>query len=686
MHRGTTFRAATTALTALAVVAAGLVASSGAAHAAGGLGESGKATYVVSDSGKPVSVTQTVTVTNEQAPTATKFFYWDGYSLWLPNGGSNLKAVSNGLSLPVTTKSVDGQKYADVAFPNPLRHGQSRTFTVTYAIRGAPPRSATPGRVGKGFAAIDVYSPGDAGRASVEIVAPRWMTLDLAEDYDESHRGDNRVATLRGGGPNGLWSLLSLRDPSQTLKKEVMVDDHAFDVVAFPGDTAWVAHITTSLPPILRELERLTGQDWPTARTTIAEDFSRQVYGWDGTYTDGNISISEATDPALLAHELAHAWANYTRLDQRWLTEGLAQELATQVMATTKGKDQKRDKVTPTHEGAFPLAEWTDTSDSATEAEDFAYPAAWNAVHALVAGATATDKPDLFRALTSGHTIYDAPSDDAPVSASTGWQQAYDLFEVTGGNTRTRSIMTTWVTGDAVGPQITARDAARAAYVTQDKADGAWAQPRGVRMAMASWNFPDAQAGLAQTRAMAAHAASAQAAGTKVGLDSSVVRTAYEQANGSDAYRDVDARLTAFSRQATTYGELRSDLEDANPLAALGGLVLQPERHLDRAESAITEGNAHAADLALETADTTAGLATLLGAGVVVGLLLVLAGLVLVLVLSRRRARRRSALALAPRLEPGGLGGEVAIGQPLEEQPTHDLAEQSRLLDRQPNA
>ncbi|MFC7488287.1 hypothetical protein ACOCJ7_09705 [Knoellia sp. CPCC 206453] len=708
MTWGPSIRAAATALTTIAVAAVGLVATASVANAEGGLAEKGKATYTVPGDGKPITVTQTMTVTNQSPSTATKYFFWTGYPLWLPNGGTNLRATSNGSPISVKLTTVEGQKYADVSFPKRLQYGQTRTFTVTYTIPGAPPRSLSPGRVGTGFAAIDVFSPGEDGEAAIDIVAPRAMTVDLSEPYSETTKGDNRISTLSGGGSDGLWSLLSLRDSSQTLKKEVKVGNRTFNLAAFPGDTAWVAHITKNLPPTLQELEKLTGQKWPTPTTSISEDFSRQVYGWDGTYKLGSINISEALDPALLAHELAHAWSNYDNLDQRWLTEGLAQELATQVMAATKGKDDDRDTVRPTQKGAFPLAEWTDESDSATTAEDYAYPASWNAVHALVAGSTPAAKPQLFRALTTKRTIYDAPGDGTLAAQGTSWQQAYDLFEVTGGNKQTRSIMTAWVTGPKSATEFTARDATRKTYATNDKLDGDWALPRGVRQAMANWNFAVAKAGLVQTSALSTQAGTAQSAATKAGLDTKGVRAAYEQAGDKTSYDAVAAQLRAFSARAATYGELRSDVDDANPLAVLGGLVLRPGADLERAQSALVKGDTAAAGKALERADSAAGMSTAVGAGLLFGIPALLAALFFGLRgLGRRRARSRAkaqadahalahahaqaraheaALAgtLAPGLQPGGLVGEVAVGEALEEEPPHDDTEWPRLVDGQP--
>jgi hypothetical protein len=616
------------------------VVTAGPAHADQDLLQKGSSRYVVSDTGAPVKVAQEVTLTNRRPSTATHYFFLEGYPLWLPSGATDLRATSRGSSIPVSLVKRDGLDFAAVSFPTPLRYGQSRTFTVTYTITGSPPRSSRPGRVGRGYAALDVFSPGDTGQATVEVVSPRWMTLDLGVDYTEKAVGDNRVATVSGGGPHGLWSMLSLRDPSQVAKRSVSVDDHTFSVVGFPGDTKWSAFIAQQLPPTVRELERLTGQQWPSATTTITEDFSRQVYGWDGAYEKGAIDVSESLDPTLLAHELAHAWANFDHLEDRWLVEGLAQELTTQAMAGLKGKDATHQRVTPTQKGAFPLAGWEATDGAAGKAEAYGYPASWRAVHELVAGSTAAG-PELFRALTTRKTPYDIPGEKTLLTHPTTWRQAYDLFEVVGGNGRTRELMTRWVLSKEDAKVLTARQAARTAYAAQDVRDGTWAPPRGVRAAMADWDFTASGRALALTRELAEEASSAQEAASTHGVDAKAVRAAYQGAADTQEYRDVERQLTTFTRQVSAYGSLRADVGAANPVARLGAAVLSSTADLAGAKAAMERGDAGAADRALEAARSRAGMATWTGAGLVLAALTLL-GLAALLV---RRLRRRSRAA-----------------------------------------
>ncbi len=127
MTWGVSIRAAATALSTVAA-AVGLVATAAVANAEGGLAEKGKATFVVPSDGKPITVTQTMTVTNQSPSTARKYFFWTGYPLWLPNGGTQVKATSNGSPISVKVTTEAGQKYADVTFAKRLQYGQT-TFS-----------------------------------------------------------------------------------------------------------------------------------------------------------------------------------------------------------------------------------------------------------------------------------------------------------------------------------------------------------------------------------------------------------------------------------------------------------------------------------------------------------------------------------------------------------------------------
>lgn len=596
------------------------------------------ARYVVTGDGSPVRVSEVVTVTSRLASTATQYVTLTGFNLWLPDGPTELHATSDGAPISVSPAKHDGLDFASVSFPGPLSFGQSRTFTVTYELPATPPRSALPRRVGPGYAAFDLFCPGDSGRATIDVLAPRWMTLDLSASHTDHVTGDTRDTTIAGGGPDGLWSQLALRDPSQVVRRTVLVDKYRFNVEGFPGDSQWANFVVGRLPTTVHQLERVTGLPWPAASTTLAEDYSNQVYGWDGKYALGVATVSEDLDASLLTHELSHAWSNGAKLDERWLTEGLAQELTTEVMAATGGKDAPHEGVSPTQKGAFPLTAWVGAS-TASQREAYAYPASWRVLHALVAGTAKAPHPQLVRDLLTHRTPYDAPGEAPLITHSETWQQAYDVFEIAGGNRQTRTLMSTWVISPDDASALGDRASARIAYAAADQRDGAWAQPRGVRIAMADWDFTDARRQLALTHELADLAREAQVAAQRYGINATAVRAAYQSAQDSAAYTRVGQELATFPRQAARYAALQHDLATANPLARLGGLVLSPGAKVAAARRSIEAGDGPAAERALRSAQSTAQAAPWVGAGLVV-LPLVAVGLI-VLIPTRRRTRAR---------------------------------------------
>ncbi|GAA1757806.1 hypothetical protein [Nostocoides vanveenii] len=162
---------------AAALVGAGIAVAPTAAYAQEGIHVTGTAHYDVRDDGSPVEVTTTITFTNVQPSTATTYYYGSEYALWLPTGVKGLRATSNGAPVSVSTSTQQGFDYANLAFPSRLLYGQSRTIEVRYTIPGGTFRSKDAARVGPGFASFEVYSPGDAGAATIATTAPRWMAL-----------------------------------------------------------------------------------------------------------------------------------------------------------------------------------------------------------------------------------------------------------------------------------------------------------------------------------------------------------------------------------------------------------------------------------------------------------------------------------------------------------------------------
>lgn len=623
-----------------AVIAAASLGGALPARAEDGLDLKGAVRYVVPGDASPVSVTHEVTATNRLAPRGATVYYWDTISIWLPTKVTDLAARTGERPLTVRRITQDEFSYAQVQLPRRLLHGQSQTVTLTYRIPGSPPRSPDPARVGPRFAAFDVFSEGDSGRARIEIVAPRGMDLDLGLPHTERASGGARIATITGGGPTGLWTRMSLRDTTRKVTERIQVAGKAFTFEGWPGDTRWLAFQTSTVPKAVPVLQELTGQTWPHGQVTITEDASGSVYGWDGSYRGGQIAVDERLDVGLLTHELAHAWANSATLGQRWLAEGLAQVLATTATARLGGTDEPHAVVDPDDAAAFPLNDWDDpTGRAANSADDYGYPASWRATRALVDGATAANLPEIVSRLTQRRTAYDGPADRAWPDGS-DWRQAYDLFELYAANPDTEDIMRSWVLTDAEAGELTDRAGARRAYAALDRADGPGLPPLRVRTPMARWDFAHARETITATTSLATALAGAQQEAVDAGLTLGAARAAYEKATSASEYAALE-RLLAETRTAVAgfRAERAAQRDPAGALERIGRRVRPGTGSLAAAAGDIDQGRPDQALQTLATLRSDRDRARLAGVAVIAVAAIAVGAIALGLIRSRRRKR-----------------------------------------------
>ena len=92
------------------------------------------------------------------------------------------------------------------------------------------------------------------------------------------------------------------------------------------------------------DLETAIGLPWPVDRELgISEVSSTQIEGYAGLYDSATdeIQISEDLDEQIIVHETAHAWFNGGLFAQRWISEGLADEYASRVIAA-EGRTGRR--------------------------------------------------------------------------------------------------------------------------------------------------------------------------------------------------------------------------------------------------------------------------------------------------------------------------------------------------------
>lgn len=639
----------------IAVATALVAMAAPAAHADNGIDVDSTSRYVLQAKDEVVRATMTITVRNERPSYRTgnyiQYFYLPYITIPVPAEAASLTAVSNGAPLAVTQAPTKdpSTSIATIRFPTNLLYGQSRTITVSFVLEGEQPRSKNQTRVGPGYATFAVYGPGDAGQNTVEVVLPASMSFDATTDAFDAGKGSKTVTYTATNGTegSGFWAVVSARDLDIASTKKVQVGDQDVKVLAYRDDKRWLRFVASRMTSGVPTLEQLVGTPWPGGLTTVREDRSVNVRGYDGWFdsAEDSIVIGEGLDQELLFHELLHAWASPSSLEERWLYEGIAQDLAARAVTAQGDKPDRPKHVSATDKQAVPLNTWDEDGGRAQAADRYGYPASYRAMTELLDGMDDETRTDVLAAAIAGQSAYGVPGELRLTTRLTGWQRFLDLVQVVGHNDSAPRTFTTWVVTPKERSQFRYRQVALADYRTLDAADGSWAPPVGIREAMTYWEFDQAQEALTQVTDLAPAAAEVQAAAERHDLTiPAAVVSLYQDADGAAAYDELAVTLPKAATAVDAVGAADAAAADSrNPVAALGALVLGLDDKVAKADDLLAEADLDGATDAAGAASQAAERSTLVGAGLIAGAVAVLAGLVLLgRRLLRRRARRRA--------------------------------------------
>ena len=643
---------------ALAVAAATVAVAAPAAHADDGLDLDSTSRYVLQAKQEVVRATMTITVRNERPSYRTgryiQYFYLPSITIPVPAEAAQLTAVSNGAPLSVTQEPTKDPStaLATIRFPSNLLYGQSRTITVSFVLEGEKPRSKNQTRVGPGYATFAVYGPGDAGQNTVEVVLPSSMSFDATTDAFDEGKGGKTVtytATADTEG-SGFWAVVSARDLDIARTKKVQVGDQDVDVLAYRDDKRWLRFVSSRMTSGVPVLEELVGTPWPGGLTTVREDRSVNVRGYDGWFdsAENSIVIGEGLDQELLFHELLHAWASPTSFEERWIYEGIAQDLAARAVAAQGDKPARRKPVSTTSKQAVPLNTWDEAAGRVQPVDGYGYPASYGAMRELLDGMDDDTRTAVLAAAIAGRSAYGVPGELGLTTRVTGWQRFLDLVQVVGHNDGAPRTFTTWVVTPEERHQLRGRQDAIAAYQALDDADGSWLPPFGIREAMTYWEFYQAQQALTRVADLGPAAAAVQEAAQRHDMKvPAAVVGLYQDADSPSAYDALAATLPKAATAVDAVGAAdAAAAESHNPVAALGALVLGLDDKAAKADDLLAEADLDGATDAAGAASQAAERSTLVGGGLIAGGLALLAGLVLLgRALLRGRARRRQARA-----------------------------------------
>ncbi|HYO43989.1 MAG TPA: hypothetical protein VES19_12390, partial [Candidatus Limnocylindrales bacterium] len=593
---------------------------------------------------------------------------------------------SGGKTLDVAA-GTPGAAYRAVSITFPqLFFGESRTITLTYAVKGGKPRSQTATRTMRAFASFCAIANG-VDQGSVTVRLPKGFAVTTTgEKLKARVEGKERILSSGKIKSTADWFACFTGTNAGGYKTEKLAghDGRTIQLRSWPEDPAWAKGVRADIASGLPALERLAGAGLPgEAALNVQESATGTQYAgfYDGE--TGTVTVGEDyAQPALVEHELAHAWFNRTGFKETWLSEGLAEWAGRAVSGEAPACE--RPSVAA---GSVSLATWRALGPQASpeerEAVTTQYAAACYAVTAVAEAAGEPGMTAAVSALLARRDPYGADASARRASATATWKDWLDavdelaLAPAGAGETVASDLLTEYgVATDAA--LLALRVEVRRGWRELVTATQGWTVPAAVRAPMAAWDFRAAAAAIASARRTWDLTGETDAVLAGVDARRGPAAEAWAAAGSTadlEAAADLAARQLAAARDVAEVRDLvASPLDVAQQVGLFGTQVPS----IDVAIPAIRAGDGdEVARIAADIRATVAGLRAVgqqrMTVGAVVALTL-LAGLTVVMVRRARadRLRRAEARASAATIAVAEARGRPQpwSANPLDDSPT----------------
>lgn len=615
--------------TVMASVAASVVMP-GHASAADGYTLTSAITYRVDPAAPAVRVEATYRMTNTTPDVnlgggRTRYYYYEGVTLPVESGAADVNVEVNGRAAQFdVVDDIDDYHWLDVAFHSNLRYGKTATVVVRYTITGDPPRTDISfTRVNPAYVSFPVLAYGDDGKVDVSVVIPSDWTADhVGNDLHVRDEAGTLVYEATGiASPLEFFTLFTARRDASLASQRIMVGTSKFELRAWPGDEAWRAFAEREITEGVPVLERLTGTAWPeTAETDVIEASTPYLRGYAGYYyaDEDVIEVGEELDSHTMLHELSHAWFNNSAIGQRWLSEGLADEIGARAVAVLGEPLPSPDDYEiegAVNRSTFHLNAWPYPSgDGAGPTEMYGYQQAFGVLRALTDEIGEEKMTAVVAAVLRGDRAYAAEDGTTSEIDIVGWREFLDLAEQVGGSRQLVDVYRDRVVTPYQVDDLDDRASALGAYRTLAARSDGWDVPEGVRAKMAAWLFASAGDGIDEANAALDVRDQLTAELAPLGLTLVPdLEVQYEQADGLDEIDEVTGDLSDQRLAATRLAVAETDLE--RQLDSIGQDVPGLEQSAyESGPVAIADDREQLAERANELVDATHALAATLDA------------------------------------------------------------------------
>lgn len=573
-------------LVALLLATVATMAFSPSAHAQtrNGLAVTSSTIYTPNPEGERLEVASTYTLTNVQGDEligdSVRSFYFTRWVIAMPANVIDVVATS-GSDVLVTTIERDPTSedvvFGSIALPFNLSYEQSVTVELTYTVPGGQPRAEGAGaRVNDSFLSFSVWASGDPGATDVRVNIPDGFAMDLQGDVDDFEQvtrdGETFLEAIDIEEPSDFFGQVFGRNDSGLISETAELPDATATIRAWPDDPEWADFVADAIENDVPVIEDLIGLAWPAGDIEVIETVTPYLYGYGGWFnaSSGQIEVGDQLERGLILHELGHAWFNDELIAGRWLTEGLAEEFASQAISASG--DELSDPEVPDIDDPLrvPLAAWaspwTLNEEDAYAYELYHYNASWWVMRQITNDVGMDAFSDVLVSLDRDEIPYVGEGPPETMDGVTQWTHFFDLLEIQAGATGLDTLFSDFVLTPTDAARLEPRQAARAQYDELITRSAAWGPPLVVRQHLADWKFDDATATIGIAEQILDRRDDIDALAVELGV--SVDHSAEQSFELAESSTDLDAVDQIVSKQYDDLLSLRDARAEVEAMAA----------------------------------------------------------------------------------------------------------------------
>lgn len=467
-----------------------------------------------------VTIELSVTADKPNRTTSSGYFqyFFDGTFLAIPAEVGDL-AVTDGAGQALEFEiddSVPDIIQLLIDFRRNLFYRETTEVIISFTLPGGAARGDELTRVNGAYAGFQAWVDPRLEAASLTVITPPGFVdrSTGSEAFAPGERrdgpdGDEVWFVAEDIDPEFQWASVSMaRDEALvTTEFEVDVDaddpeEASFDVLAWPGDREWSDFVTDNLDAGLPLLAEEIGLPWPLDEDlTVIESYDPYLNGYAGWYDvrSAEIEIGDVLDSHVMFHELSHVWFNGNLFEERWITEGLADEFGAEVVEALGDERPTPPRTSSSAPATIPLNRWQAQTDDVDE-EEWAYGASWTVTKAMVDLVGIESLSAAAQAAARNEIAYLGEGAPETEMVAPDWRFYLDLIENRGGvdGDEVTDLFEEWVIAPGEIGELADRAVSRERYAALAETgqgggvgenDEAWAPPLAVRRALARWDF-----------------------------------------------------------------------------------------------------------------------------------------------------------------------------------------------------